>query len=204
MGIRRWLRELTASGEEAAVLHAVDDAPRFAIGKLPEQTLGTISGTVIPGDDRRLIAPLSRRTCLCWGFKIQGGNTTVRRREGFTFVLADDTHRARIDPARSNVLIAASYFSKCVGMASAEEHQRRLLRDLDFHESNGASPSGMKNTVPTYRFSEWIIDAGMVLAVVGSGIREPDQLGDGGYREVGTLIHISGTLERPISITDET
>ncbi len=194
MGIRRWLRELTASPEEQGVLQAMR-APLVAIGALAENTVGQIIGVVEPLDDRRLVAPLSRRSCVCWGLKVQGGNTVMRRRDGLSFALVEHGERAIVDPRHASMLITSTEFSRCHGYVDADPSETRLLEEMGYRD---------QPLEPTlFQFSEWIVTPGTRVAVVGSGTREPDLHGRSTYRELPTAIWIAGTRDRPISITDE-
>ncbi len=64
------------------------------------------------------------------------------------------------------------------------------------------SPWASSAGCASYRFAEWVIVPGMILAAVGRGVREVARVG-AGYRGTETLIRLSGSPEHPMAITDE-
>jgi hypothetical protein len=66
MGIRRWLRELTASAEELAVLRAADAAVPITIADAAEEVTVRIAGVISAAEGELLRAPLSQRPCVWW------------------------------------------------------------------------------------------------------------------------------------------
>jgi hypothetical protein len=135
--------------------------------------------------------------------KIHGGGWQKWIRGSVPFILIEGDRRAIIDAEHARWVMTADAFDDCK-RANATAEQTAILDRAGVENPPPPIPGEpWSRTYPWYRLSEWTIDTGDRLAVVGTGVREPDLQATGDYREQPTLIRISGTPERPIQMTNE-
>jgi hypothetical protein len=151
-------------------------AKHWSIGSLPEDTVGRITGTVMPFEGQTLEAPLSGRRCVYYAVLIEenlglGGGGAVmplaEKADGISFVVEEDGHRAVIDP--DNALLAVAFDHRATSLAAfdATPRQRALLADADLIHRDWFRTSSL-----TYR--EAILEVREVVSILGAGVREPD------------------------------
>lgn len=206
MGISRWLRKLHASKSDLEVLNAVDNSIPSTIEDLPEDITAKVIGRVEALDAQRLMAPISKLDVLGWGYKIDSLDIVTAHMECRPFGLVDGKSRAIVDPEHARVLISATAFRKCRGVTGSDDRSlHALLRSAGATDPKPTffHRSGQRSGPSTYRLSEWVIQPGMLLAVVGRGVRESDPRSADGYRGHLTLIRIAGAHDAPLAITNE-
>jgi hypothetical protein len=177
-------------------------APRFALGQLPEDTLGRISGIARPLDKRVIEAPLSGRHCFYYSIEIDGLRAKTYRilggyQEAIAFVLEDRDDRAIIDPLAAQVSCA---FDHVVRVTTRERPTERALEIL----ARRGIVEGNLRFFSELRVREAIVEIDEAISVLGSGTREPDHDVPGGYRDrTATRLYMAGSRRFPLVISDD-
>lgn len=179
--------------------------PTFAIAELPEDTVGRIVGIAQSLDGAVLTAPLSARPCVFWAIEViemLGEDWPTRgvvdERRGIPFVLAQDGHRAVVDPAVVVTNIVFDHESKSSGLYGIDQLQKAIIDDFVPHRS--------WQYTETLVFREAIVEVGERVSVLGSGTREPDPDAAQvvGYREgARTRLRLTGSTQFPLALTDD-
>jgi len=174
------------------------EARTYALGELPEDTFGRVTGTVRPLDHKLLEAPLSGRLCVYYDISIEpqtGNGTTLRvlasEQDAIPFLLEADGHRAVIDPAHARISAGFDH------VVSSKEPTERSLALLSRYRWRGDGSVYCR---------EAILEADETVTVVGAGIREadPEALPSAGYREGGqTRLRLTGAAKFPLLISDD-
>ena len=182
------------------------DAPAFAIGELPESTLGRITARAQPLGST-LHAPLTDRPCVYYLVEIQElygdiqkrGKILASEHRGVPFVLEENGHRALVEPTGATVSLVFDHETRSKAAFDADARQRALLERHELVQRNWFMTGGI-----AYR--EAVIEVGERVCVLGSGIREadPDAPPAAAYREGGqTRLRLGSTAKYPLAITDD-
>jgi len=157
------------------------EAPARPISELAEDTPGRVVGiTQNPGEP--LTAPLSGRPCVYYAVRVERLRTPDAAAElaattaaaaswvviasetrFVSFLIQDETGRALIEPTAAKVELSGAEVPVELGPAELTPRHREFLA-----RHQVAEPSAR------LRCSEAVIAIGEAIAVVGSGIREPD------------------------------
>jgi hypothetical protein len=214
-------------GSELRLRRRLRRAPRWSLAALPEDTIGRVTGSAHAFEGQQLTAPLTGRTCVYFialveqrgrrdGSRARWTRLALERRS-LRFVIEDGGHRAIVDPRQARVSIEFDHTSTASrlpyelrearstedGLAPAilTETQRQA-RFLDKHHLVNRNWSRLIEL----RYREAVIEVGEQVAVLGSGIREPDleARSDGdAYRAVGgTRLRLTGSRRFPLVISD--
>lgn len=175
----------------------------WPIGELPEGTLGRVIGEAQPLDGV-LQSPLTGRRCLYYVARVEGNRlgdwqTRFEERNGVPFLLTDDTGRAIIDPSSADAALTFDHDSRSDAVGGPTPTEAAFLakhgakaKNWIFHEQ--------------LRYVEAVIQPGKRIAVLGSGIREPDPQGTPaeGYRSAApTLLRLTSSPRHPLMISDD-
>ncbi|HEV7555169.1 MAG TPA: GIDE domain-containing protein, partial [Kofleriaceae bacterium] len=148
-------------------------AKAWAIGDLPEDTLGRVVGQARPLSST-LQGPLTGRPCLYYIAKVeeQRSNgrssywkTVITESQGVPFVIEDSTGRAIVDPGNAEVALDFDGKSSSGRFHDANEIQEAFLAKY------GKKSSGWVLN-KSLRYREAMIEVGETVAVLGSGVRE--------------------------------
>ena len=176
-----------------------------AIGELPENELGQITGRVA-AFERTLTAPLSGHPCVYYALVVLEYRATTKRwracvneRRGVSFVLEDRTGRAIIDPSNAQLALDFDHMERLGYFDSATDVQRAIL------DRHGIRAEGVLFT-KRLRFHEAVIAVGDNVAAIGAGIREPDLASprESDYRAAHpTRLHVTNSASAPLSLMHE-
>jgi hypothetical protein len=179
--------------------------PAFTIAELPEDTVGRITGVAQPLDGAVLTGPISGRPCLYWAIEViemLGEDWQTRglidARRGIPFVLAQDGHRALVDPAAVITNLIFDHENKSSGLYGIDKLQKAVIDEFVPHRS--------WQYTELLVFREAIVEVGEKISVVGSGTREPDPDAAQavGYREgTRTRLRLTGSTQHPLALTDD-
>jgi len=179
------------------------------IGELPEDTKGRIVGITRAHGDH-LTAPFSGAPCVYYTARVErardpappGGVTDeaelwqplATETRAVAFVLEDETGRALVEPTAAKVELRLQPRAE-LGAAELTPGQRAFLtrHHLDAPGSR-------------LRYTEAVIAIGQVLAVFGSGAREPDPAAppSDDYRgERPTRLRLTSSARHPLLISDD-
>jgi hypothetical protein len=175
-------------------------AKAWPIGALPEDTLGRVIGRTCELD-RVLTAPLTGRACVYYIAAIDeyDGNAWRKRVtecRAVAFVIEDGTGRAIVEPTSARVALVAAHTRKSDAPTAREE--ALLAR----HNPARLSVPGPRQL----RVAEAVIAIGEQVAVLGSGIREPDPGGvaASAYRGLPpTRLRLTSSARHPLMISDD-
>ena len=176
------------------------------LAKMPQSTIagvaeGAFTRLVGRADklDEVLNAPGTGRACLCYQVIVyevvqtsDGHEDKERFREvkSVPFVLTDSSGRAIVDPAHSSLALVKDARGP---LEVNQRHTAMLARQ------------GMYDRGKILKYTESIIEPGETVAILGSGVREPDPdaLPEGGYRgEQPTRLRVTGARAMPLIISD--
>jgi hypothetical protein len=219
---------VTYLGSELRLRRTLRRASRWSLASLPEDTFGRVTGAAYPFEGEPLTAPLTGRPCVYFialveqrglggGHRGQWTRLAIERR-GAVFVIEDGGHRAIVDPRRARVTIDFDHVIRAhrlplpvrqpktppVGGASGilTEGERQAQFLATHHLVNRDWSSMLE-----LRYREAAIEVGEKIAVLGSGIREPDLEARGGgnaYRAMaGTRLRLTGSRRYPLVISDD-
>jgi len=181
--------------------------PRRKIGAMPENERGRIVGSAHPFEGHVIEAPLTKRPCFYYvaRVEIQKSNgkstywsTLIKEERGVQFVVRDDSGRAVVDPLGANVSLVVDSTTKSGTFDDPEENERAFLAR---HGQSGEGWIFNKGL----RYHEAVIEENEVVAVLGSGVREPDPEAEPteAYRgDQPTLLRLTSSPSHPLVISD--
>ena len=177
------------------------------IGQLPENTLGKIVGAAHPVG-HTLIGPLTGRHCLYYVAIVEQHVSTgrssywkqiIKEEMGVMFQIVDPSGRAIVDPAGADVELTFDGNSKSGTFNDADPIQEAFL------QRHGKSSAGWVFN-KGLRYKEAMIEINETVAVLGSGIREPDPMMAPAqdYRSgPPTLLRLTSSPKFPLVISDD-
>lgn len=194
------MKYYSAENRTKRMLRAVRVWP---IGELPEDTLGRVIGEAQP-IDRVLQSPLTGRPCVYYVASVQEysqgeWNTQFQERDGVPFLLTDRTGRAIVDPSCAEIALNFDRESRSGTFDDPTPTQAAFLA-----KHGGESKGWFFNK--KLRYIEAVIEPSERVAVLGSGIREPDPQGRPaeGYRSTApTRLRLTSTPHHPLAISDD-
>jgi hypothetical protein len=175
----------------------------WPIGELPENTIGRVIGEAHP-IDRVLEGPLSGRACVYYVARVEeeGSNswkTVIEEHDGVPFLLDDGSGRAIVDPVNAEVVLTFDSDSSSGTFDDATRTEEAFLA------KHGRSSTGWVFN-KKLRYTEAIIEPGETIAVLGSGVREPDPqaMPGEGYRSAPpTRLRLTSSRQHPLRISDD-
>jgi hypothetical protein len=183
------------------------NAPKFPIAQLPEDTLGRVIGRA-QATQHTLVGPLTGRPCVYYIATVEEHRSTGRssywktiisESAGVPFMIEDGTGRALIDPSGAQVALDFD------GKSSSG-----TFRDADPVQEAFLAKHGQKSTGWVFnkglRFREAMIEIGETIAVLGSGVREPDPAAapEAAYRGAPpTRLRLTSSTRFPLVISDD-
>jgi len=213
-------------GSELRLRRTLRRTPRWSLAALPEDTFGRVTGAAHAFEGQQLTGPLTGRPCVYFIAIVEQRGTRDGNRARWTrlalerrsvrFVLEDGGHRAIVDPRRARVTLDFDHVYRT-------EHLPRALRSPS-DTGHGAAPTTEDERQGQFltrhhlanhpwsrmlelRYREAVIEVGEKIAVLGSGIREPDleARSDGdAYRAAGgTRLRMTGLRRYPLVISDD-
>lgn len=186
----------------ARIKRALRKASRWPIAELPENTHGRIVGTTRAVGET-LTSPLTGRACVYYIVTVLEGDgkakmPILREEKGVPFIVEDDTGRALIDPRDCQILLDFDRETESGHGDNATPAEEALLA------RHGQDSEGwLLNKVLLYR--ESVIEIGEAVAVLGSGIREPDPDAEpsAAYRGApATRLRLTSSARFPLVISD--
>lgn len=177
-------------------------AKRWPIGELPENVPGRVVGRA-GALTTTVTAPLTGRVCFYYAIYVEVQSDDSWKRilhesSGTPFLLEDHTGRAVVDPTAAQVTIRYDHERETGSTVITSMPEDELLAR---HGTTSQGFWGRKSL----RFYEAVISNGHEIAVLGSGIREPD-LGRpsvSAYREApATLLRLTSSARHPLLISD--
>jgi hypothetical protein len=202
-------------------------APRWSLASLPEDTFGRVTGTAYAFEGDRLTAPLTGRPCVYFialveQYGQQAGKHArwtrlALERRGVAFVIEDDGHRAIVDPRRARVTLDFDHTCNTFrlplevrqpatqGARGASTIMTESGRQARFLATHHLVNRNWPTTIEL-RYREAAIEVGEKIAVLGSGIREPDleaRPGDAYRAAGGTRLRMTGSRRYPLVISDD-
>ncbi|MEO7729522.1 MAG: hypothetical protein ABIY55_01010 [Kofleriaceae bacterium] len=185
------------------VKRALSQAKRYAISDLPEDVPGRVVGTVRPLRET-LVAPLSQRSCVYYVVEVRekfGDHYRIVFREsnGAPFIVEDGTGRAIVDPSRALSALDFDDRSHSGGLLAPNMAAAAFLAKFE------QSTTGWWLLYKTFEYCEAVIEAGNVVEILGSAVREPDPDAprSGGYRDApATRLRFSSSPKMPLLVSD--
>jgi hypothetical protein len=179
------------------------DVKVWPIGELPENTLGRVIGEAQPVD-RVLRSPLTGRPCVFYVARVEEDNRgswtpLFTERESVPFLLADPSGHAIVDPSCADVALTFDRDSRSGTFDDPTPSQEAFL------EKHGHVGKGWIFN-KKLRYVEAVIEPGERVAILGSGIREPDPKGlpSEGYRSAPpTRLRLTSSPQYPLAISDD-
>lgn len=178
-------------------------APLRTTAEFPENTVGTVQGTLRYLEDAPLVAPLSGRPCAYYEVVVEESRgkselrEIIRESEGRDFLLEDAHGRARVHMHGYEVLVVEDvHLRSGLFQNATPELERFLARHRE------TSTGWLFNK--TLRYREGILEAGETVAVCGTGTREVDpdpRAARGGYRESASRLVLSAS-DMPLYVSD--
>jgi hypothetical protein len=187
---------VNARGEGIVARRRIKSARGWTIGDMPDGVLGRIAGRVRPlGEPLR--SPLTNRACVCFVAEVASDFVpgTYREVRAIPFVIEDETGAAIVDPTGANLDVPLEMTGAC-GRAVATPAEAAMF--------------ARRRRGPTLRLEDWtfregVIEAGAMVAVLGTGDREPDPSApiDGAdvYREMPTRLRLVAKRGYPLAIS---
>lgn len=191
---------------DASIRRELRKAKLYKIGDLPEGQPGRIAGRAQPVSET-LVGPLTGRPCVYYIAKVeqhvQSGKTAhwrtiVTEFRGVSFMLDDGSGRAIVDPGAARISLDFDSKSTSGTFDDPTPTERAFL---ERHHQTGQGWLFNKHL----RYREAVIEVGEQVAVLGSGVREPDPDAPPAeaYRgEQPTRVHLAGTQQHPLVISD--
>lgn len=179
----------------------------WPIAELPEDTLGKITGQarVLGGT---LVGPLTGRACLYYVATVQERRsngrssywrTIISESAGVPFMLEDGTGRALVDPTNADVALEFDGNSSSGTFHDADPRQEAFLARHGKKSTGWIFNKGL-------RYREAMIEVGETIAVMGSGVREPDPEAppEEAYRGAPrTRLRLTSSTRYPLVISDD-
>jgi hypothetical protein len=185
----------------------IRNAPKFPIAQLPEDALGRVIGRARP-TYQTLVGPLTGRPCVYYIAVVEEQRSTGRssywatvisETAGVPFMIEDDTGRALIDPSGAQVALDFDGRSSSGTFRDADPVQEAFL------VKHGKSSTGWVFN-KSLRYREAMIEVGEMIAVLGSGVREPDPDAppEAAYRGApATRLRLTSSPRFPLVISDD-
>jgi hypothetical protein len=181
-------------------------ARAWQIAELPEDTLGKVTGQarVLGGT---LVGPLTGRPCVFYIATVQqrrsNGRSTywrtiITESAGVPFMLEDGTGRALVDPTGAEVALDFDGNSSSGTFHDADPRQEAFLAKHGTKSAGWLFNKGL-------RYREAMIEVGETVAVMGSGVREPDPDAppEEAYRGAPrTRLRLTSSPKYPLVISD--
>jgi hypothetical protein len=161
--------------DEQVLLRQLRTTKRTKIGELDEGQSGRVVGTA-RRLDKLVTAPFSGRPCLAYKATVQekssGKNATWRtiitETDGVRFFLEDASGRALVDPTMAKTSIVVD------SQSSSGTLDDPTQVELAFLQRHGKDPTSFFGFNRALRYAEAVIMEGELVAIFGSGVREPD------------------------------
>lgn len=188
--------------EDQTIKRALQKAERWPIAELPENTHGRIVGRARPVDET-LTSPITKRPCVYYVVIVKEGGGeklkhVLRDEQGVPFVIEDETGRALIDPKDCSIVLETDRVTESGHDDDATGAEDAVLA------RHGEVPRDWIGNRQLHYF-EAVIEIGETVAVLGSGIREPDPEGAPGalYRGMpATRLRLTSSARFPLVISD--
>ena len=196
-----------AFSKSARLKRKLRAAKAWAIGDLPEDTLGRVVGQARPLANT-LQGPLTGRACVYYVATVeeQRSNgrssywkTIITESQGVPFLLEDPTGRAVVDPTSAEVALDFDGKSSSGTFHDANQIQEAFLTKY------GKTSSGWVFN-KSLRYREAMIEVGETIAVLGQGVREPDPNAppEDAYRGAPrTQLRLTSSAQFPLVISDD-
>ncbi len=193
--------------ESRRLKRALRAARAWPIGELPESTFGRVIGEVHP-IDRVLEGPLTGRACVYYVATVEerrsngrwgSWTTLITRREGAPFLLDDGSGRAIVDPDGAETALVSERRSRSGTFNDATPAEEAFLA----RHGHASKTWGLNRSI---RYTEAVIEPGAIIAVLGSGVREPDPEAKPaeGYRSAPpTRLRLTSSRQHPLVISDD-
>jgi E3 Ubiquitin ligase len=211
-------------GSELRLRRTLRRTPRWSLAALPEDTFGRVTGAAHAFEGQQLTAPLTGRPCVYFIAIVEQRGTRDGNRARWTrlalerrsvrFVLEDAGHRAIVDPRRARVTLDFDHVYRTAHLpralqspsdrapGAAPTTEQRQGQFLARHHLVNHNWSRMIEL----RYREAVIEVAEKIAVLGSGIREPDLEarpdGDAYRAAGGTRLRMTGSRRYPLIISD--
>jgi cbb3-type cytochrome oxidase subunit 3 len=182
-------------------------AKPWSLNELPEDTHGRVIGQARALGEE-LKGPLTGRRCVYYIAIVEEQRSTGRssywrtiasETRGIPFMLEDGTGRAIVDPNGAQVALDFDGNSKSGTFNQADPVQEQFLA------KHGQKSEGWVFN-KTLRYREAMIEVGETIAVLGSGIREPDPNAapEAAYRGAPpTRLRLTSSPKFPLIISDD-
>ncbi len=186
---------------------ALRDMKAMPIGQLAENTLGKVVGQAHPVG-QTLVGPLTGRPCLYYIALVEQQvstgrssywKTIIKEEMGVPFQVVDISGRAIVDPRGAEVALTFDGTSKSGTFNDADPIQEAFLQRHGHSSKGWVFNKGL-------RYKEAMIEINEVVAVLGSGIREPDPMMAPAqdYRSgPPTLLRLTSSPKFPLVISDD-
>jgi hypothetical protein len=183
-------------------------AKLYPIGELPENLAGRVVGQAqVLGET--LSGPLTGRPCVYYIAKVEQHRSTgksshwatiITEQRGIPFMLVDASGRAIIDPRNAEIALDFDGRSSSGSFDEATPVEEAFLARHGHKSKGWLFNKGL-------RYREAIIAVGETIAVLGSGVREPDPdgaAGAAGYRDgPPTRLRLTSSPKFPLVISDD-
>jgi len=182
-------------------------AKPWSLAELPEDTHGRVIGQARALGEQ-LQGPLTGRPCVYYIAMVEEQRSTGRstywrtiasETRGVPFMLEDGTGRAIVDPNGAQVALDFDGNSKSGTFNNADPVQEAFLA------KHGQKSEGWVFN-KTLRYREAMIEVGETVAVLGSGVREPDPNAqpEAAYRGAPpTRLRLTSSPKFPLMISDD-
>lgn len=215
-------------GSELRLRRTLRRAPRWSLATLPEDTFGRVTGAAHPFEGQQLTAPLTGRPCVYFiaiveqrgardGNHVRWTRLALERRS-VRFVIEDGGHRAIVDPRRARVTLDFDHARTTERLplalrspAPPQDAGGPAITTEDSRQGEFLARHHLVNRdwskLIELRYREAVIEVGERIAVLGSGIREPDLEarpdGDAYRAAGGTRLRMTGSRRYPLVISDD-
>jgi len=191
----------------ARIKRQLRSAKPWPIAELPEDTLGKIAGEARPIGNT-LVGPLTGRACVYYLAIVEEHRSTGRssywktiisESAGVPFMLEDPSGRAIVDPTGAEVALDFDGKSSSGTFHDADPVQEAFLARHGKKSTGWVFNKGL-------RYREAMIEVGETVAVLGSGVREPDPEAppEQAYRgEPKTRLRLTSSSRFPLVISDD-
>ena len=186
---------------------ALRNAKALPIGQLPENTLGKVVGQA-QSVGQQLVGPLTGRPCLYYIAIVEQHVSTgrssywkqiIKEEMGVPFQIVDISGRAIVDPRGADVALTFDGASKSGTFNDADPVQEAFLQRHGKTSKGWVFNKGL-------RYKEAMIEINETVAIMGSGIREPDPMMAPAqdYRSgPPTLLRLTSSPKFPLVISDD-